>query len=321
MKILVTGGFGYIGSFMVQRLLEDNHEVVILDKVQKDLFSGRIKSYIGDLLDKKFVESVFSAESFDAVIHFAGFISMGESMEKPGKYFENNIVGALNILDAMVKHGIKKFVFSSTAGVYGNPTTTPIPEDHPKNPTNPYGESKYAVERLLEWYSQIHGISAVSLRYFNAAGASIDGQRGEDHASESHLIPRAISALLKDEDFMLFGDDYDTPDGTCVRDYIHVLDLAEAHMLALKKLDTQAGNFCYNVGTGKGYSNKDVLQMVEKISGQSIKTHIASRRAGDADILVADSSKIQTELGFSPKFSRLETIVESAWKYHSGKNA
>lgn len=321
MKILVTGGFGYIGSFMVQRLLEDSHGVVVMDRVQKDLFSGRIKSYVGDLLDKKFVESVFSAESFDAVIHFAALISMGESMEKPEKYFENNIVGALNILDAMVKHGVKKFVFSSTAGVYGNPATTPIPEDHPKNPTNPYGESKYVVERLLEWYSQIHKISVVSLRYFNASGASLDSQMGEDHANESHLIPRAISALLKDEDFMLFGDDYQTPDGTCVRDYIHVLDLAEAHMLALKKLDTQAGNFCYNVGTGKGYSNREVLQMVEKISGKRIKTHVASRRAGDADILVADASRITAELGFAPLYSSLETIVESAWKYHLGKNA
>jgi len=260
---------------------------------------------------------VFSSSQFDAVIHFAGYISMEESARDPGLCFCNNTSGSLEIIEHCKRNNVKNFIFSSTAGVYGNPIKIPIPEDHPTNPVNPYGESKLMVEKILSWFNKIDGLSYACLRYFNASGAAIDGSMGEAHDPETHIIPKAIEAALNNNEFKMFGTDYQTQDGTCVRDYIHVLDLVEAHILALEKLVKDKGGYIYNVGTGKGYSNKEVVEMVKKISGINFPIVELERRSGDADSLVADSSKIRNELGFNPKYSDLETIVKTAWEYHS----
>ena len=323
MKILVTGGAGYIGSFMTKCLLERGDEVVVADSLErghKEVIDSRAKFYQGNLLDKNFVESLFKENKFDGVIHFAGFISMGESMENPYIYFQNNVFSALNLMEEMVKTSTNNFIFSSSAGVYGNPVKVPIPEDHPTNPENPYGESKLMVEKLMKWYQKTHGLNSVALRYFNAAGAALDGKYGENHNPETHIIPNIITSLLDNKQFNLFGNDYKTKDGTCVRDYIHVLDLVEAHVLAIEKLKSSPGSYAYNVGTGNGFSNKEVIQMVEKVSGQKINVVNSPRRPGDADELIADSSKIKTELKFSPKHSDLETIISSAWQWHSKRS-
>jgi UDP-glucose 4-epimerase len=319
MKILVTGGAGYIGSFMTKRLLERGDEVVVIDSLErgrKEVVDLKAKLYIGNLLDKEFVSKVFSENKFDGVINFAGFISMGESMENPYIYFLNNTFSALNVMEEMVKTKTNNFIFSSSAGVYGNPTKIPIPEDHPKNPENPYGESKLMVERIMSWYQKTHDLNCVALRYFNASGASLDGKSGENHDPESHIIPCIINAIMEGEGFKLFGTDYKTKDGTCVRDYIHVLDLVEAHVLAIEKIRRDKGLYIYNVGTGNGYSNKEVIDMVKKVSGRDIKVEESARRPGDADALIADASRIRKELGFSPKYSDLQTIIETAWKWH-----
>jgi UDP-glucose 4-epimerase len=230
-------------------------------------------------------------------------------------YYDDNVGAAVKLLDAMIEHNVKKFIFSSTAGVYGNPNEIPIPEDHEKNPENPYGHSKLLVEEILTWYRKIHGLDYVVLRYFNASGAALDGSMGERHNPETHLIPAAIRALLEEKPFTLFGTDYDTPDGSCVRDYIHVLDLVEAHVLAMQKLEV-SGGYTYNVGTGHGFSNKEVLEMIKKITGKDIQISNSDRRPGDAATLVANAEKIKADLGFSPKYSDLETIVTSAWEWH-----
>ncbi|HSW98163.1 MAG TPA: UDP-glucose 4-epimerase GalE [Candidatus Saccharimonadales bacterium] len=319
MKILLTGGAGYIGSFMVKRLLDEGHQVIVADSLvrgHRAFVDKRAPLEVGDLSDEQFLTSLFGHHYFDAVIHFAGFISMGESMENPGMYFLDNTMVSVKLLDKMQEKGVKKFIFSSTAGVYGNPTKIPITEDHSKKPTNPYGESKLMVEQILRWYGDIHGINSVCLRYFNAAGAALDGSMGEDHEPESHLIPSIIRSILNKSDFTLYGDDYKTKDGTCVRDYIHVLDLVEAHILALGKIDKDQGSFIYNVGTGNGYSNKEVIDTVERVTGQKLTVKIVSRRPGDADTLIADSTKIKNELGFAPAHSDIETIVQTAWKWH-----
>ncbi|HSX40967.1 MAG TPA: UDP-glucose 4-epimerase GalE [Candidatus Saccharimonadales bacterium] len=318
-RILVTGGAGYIGSFMVKRLLDEKFEVVVADNLlrgHKEAVDQRAKLLVGDLNDENFIESLFATVSFDAVVHFAGYISMGESMEKPDLYFQNNSFATFKLLDAVMKNKVPAFIFSSTAGVYGNPSQLPIPESHPTHPTNPYGESKLMIEQMLSWYHKIYGLSFAALRYFNAAGAAIDGSMGEAHDPETHIIPNAISALLSDKPFTLYGEDYNTSDGTCIRDYIHIHDLIEAHMLALKALSQKKGGI-YNVGTGTGHSNKEVLDMIKKVTGKELKVNVAKRRPGDADMLIADPNRIQQELGFSCKHSDLQTIVESAWKWHS----
>lgn len=319
MKILVTGGAGYIGSFMTKRLLDEGLSVVIIDNLSrghKEAVDTRAVLRIGDILNKDFIKNIFQNQKFDAVIHFAGYISMAESVEKPSVYFENNVLGALNILEEMRKNSVSKIIFSSTAGVYGNPEKVPISEDHKTIPTNPYGESKLMVEKILSWYNKVYATNFVSLRYFNAAGGSRDGSMGEDHNPESHIIPNAINAALNNSEFVLYGDDYKTEDGTCIRDYIHVIDLIEAHLLAIKKLEREKGEFIYNVGTGKGNSNKEVIEMIKKISGINFKIKISDRRPGDADVLVADPRKINEELNFVPKYSDLETIVRTAWSWH-----
>ena len=319
MQVLVTGGAGYIGSFMTKRLLREGYEVVVIDSLEKghkEAIDEKATFVKGNILDKKFLDELFKSYSFDAVFHFAAYISMGESMEKPGMYFENNVLGSVNVFDAMAKHNVKSLIFSSTAGVYGNPEVTPIPEDHPKRPTNPYGESKLFVEKILQWYHTIHGINSVCLRYFNAAGAALDGSIGEAHAPETHIIPNIISAVLRNNPFSLFGTDYKTDDGTCVRDYIHVLDLAESHILCLKGLRHKSGALHYNVGTGKGYSNKEVIDMVKKVTSSDIAIQKVEKRPGDAEVLIANPDKIKRELGFIPKYSDLETIVITAWEWH-----
>jgi len=318
MNFLVTGGAGYIGSFMTRRLLDEGHSVIVADSLErgKEAFvDKRAKLFTGNLLDKEFVKNLFD-EKFDAVFHFAGYISMAESVERPDLYLKNNVISSMNLASEMIKTGQNNFIFSSTAGVYGVPQITPIPEDHPKVPDNPYGESKLTVEIVLEWYKNNHNLNFIALRYFNAAGASLDGSIGEDHIPETHIIPLAIKAMLTDQDFSLYGIDYDTPDGSAIRDYIHVLDLVEAHLLAFEKISKERDGFYYNVGTGKGHSNREIVQTIEKIAGKKIKVVEKERRAGDVPILIADSSKIKKELGFAPKYSDIDTIIKSALSWH-----
>jgi len=319
MRVLVTGGAGYIGSFMVHRLQADGHQVVVLDSLErskKEKIPEGIRFIQGSLLEKEALQEAFS-EPIDAVIHFAAYISVGESAKCPGIYFKNNVEATINLLEKMVEKQVSRIVFSSSAAVYGNPQTIPIPEDHPKNPESPYGESKLMVERILYWYYKSNNISSVSLRYFNASGAALDGSLGETHDPETHIIPNAIKAALHNTSFTLFGTDYDTKDGTCIRDYIHVVDLVQAHLLAVEKLQKGEGAFSYNVGTGEGYSNQEVLQMVEEVSGKQIVIEKNKRREGDPAQLIADPKRIREELGFQPQHSDLRTIVTSAFKWHS----
>lgn len=322
MKTLVTGGAGYIGSFMTRLLLDRGYEVIVFDNLERghrEAVDPRAKFFLGDLKNRGDIEKLFKEEKLDAVLHFAGHISVEESTKNPELYQNNNVIGSKNLFDIAIELGnVRKIIFSSTAAVYGNPIEVPISENHPKNPTNPYGETKLQVENLLsEIRRENPSLSFACLRYFNAAGASLDGGMGEAHVPETHIIPLAIKAALEDKEFNLYGTDYDTPDGTCIRDYIHVLDLVEAHILALNKLSESIDGYFYNVGTGKGYSNKEVIDTIEKISGKKIKINVSPRRPGDANELVADPEKIKSELGFSPSYSSLETIVESAWKWHS----
>jgi UDP-glucose-4-epimerase GalE len=318
MKILVTGGAGYIGSITVQELVKAGHQVVIFDSLvhgHKQAVAG-VPTVVGETQDKQLVSRVLTEEKIQAVIHFAAFIETGEAMREPHKYFENNVYGSLQLVKAMVETGVDTLVFSSTAGVYGNPVRLPITEDDPKDPSSPYGESKLMVERMLKWFDQIHNLRSITLRYFNAAGATLDGKLGEAHDPESHLVPNLLKAALTTKPVTINGDDYPTADGTCIRDYIHVLDLAQAHILALEALKKGHKTDTYNVGTGKGYSNKEVLKMVEQVSGKELAVRYGPRRPGDAAELVADSSKLQKEFGWKPHCSDLKTIVETAYKWH-----
>ena len=322
MNILVTGGAGYIGSFMTRRLLDDGHSVVVVDSLvrgHKAYIDSRATFFQGDLLDTNFVKKIFSQNSFDGVIHFAGYISMAESMENPGIYFQNNVYSIITILEHMKKTESNNVIFSSTAGIYGNPSQIPIPEDHLKNPENPYGESKLMAEKILHWYHKIDGINSTCLRYFNACGAALDGSFGEDHDPETHIIPLAMHAALQKKPFSLYGQDYPTKDGTCIRDYIHVLDLIDAHVRALENLQKSSGAHVYNVGTGKGFSNKEILGKVRQITGVDFEITSMPKRAGDAAILIANVTKIKNELGFETKYSDLDTIISSAYKWYTQK--
>jgi len=320
-KVLVTGGAGYIGSFTVKALKGSGFEPVVFDSLEtghREAIKG-IKIYQGNLQkDIELLDKVFKEEKPDAVVHFAAYIEVGESVENPQKYFFNNIFGTLNLLSVMINNQVLKIVFSSTAAVYGEPTKIPIDEDDLKLPTNPYGESKLIIEKILNWYGKSYGLSSVALRYFNAAGAALDGNVGQDYPKPTHLITRACEAALgKRKDFQINGNDYETPDNTCIRDYIHVLDLAEAHMAALKSLEEgEKGYHHYNVGTGSGYSVLGVVKMVKQVSGVNFSSPIGPRREGDPARLVAKAEKIKKELGWEPKYSDLKTIVETAWKWH-----
>ncbi|KKR71554.1 MAG: UDP-glucose 4-epimerase [Microgenomates group bacterium GW2011_GWC1_41_8] len=319
MKILVTGGAGYIGSIMTRQLLDAGYGAIVYDNLTngyQDTVDKRATFVKGDLLDKELVASTLRSHTIQAVLHFGGLISVGESMRDPGKYFTNNVSGTVNLLEAMVNQNAKFIIFSSTAGVYGNPQSIPIKENHPANPTSVYGESKLMIEKILSWYDQIHEIKSVSLRYFNAAGASLDGVLGERHKEETHIIPLAIQSVLSKSSFSLYGTDYDTPDGTCIRDYIHVEDLCHAHLMVLEQSLSHKISAVYNIGTGRGYSNKEILDTVEQISGKKLTVRTESRRPGDPSQLIADPSKITNELGWTPKHSDLPTIIQSAWDFH-----
>jgi UDP-glucose 4-epimerase len=317
-KILVTGGAGYIGSFMVRELQSKGFEPVILDNLSCG-HKEAVKDYRLEMIDlvtqKDKLDEFLVSEKFDGVIHMASFIQMGESFVNPAKYYENNVVGFLNLLDSMRKTGTNKIIISSSAGVYGNPVKVPIEENDPKNPLNPYGETKYILERMLEDYDSAYGTKFISIRYFNAAGAAIDGSIGEDHPEESHLIPNIIKKALKGEEIEIFGNDYKTPDGTNIRDYIHVLDLVEAHSIAMQKLLDGANSNFYNVGIGRGYSNKEVIDMVKVATGMELKVKYGPKRAGDADALYASIDKIKKDFNWVPKYG-LKEIIGSAYLWH-----
>lgn len=317
-KILVTGGAGYIGSHTVKLLQEQGLDVVVFD----NLSTGHANNVscpliVGDLGNRALLKKIFDEYQIDAVIHFAGSLLVEESVLFPDKYFENNVANGINLLDAMVEYKVKKIIDSSSAAVYGEPHYVPIDEDHPRKPVNPYGETKLMFEKILRWYSEAYNMSSVSLRYFNAAGGSLQGDSGEDHPVETHLIPKVLRVASRQEELLkIYGNDYPTPDGTCIRDYIHVLDLAEAHRLALEKLENDTGVFYYNVGTGKGISVSEVVNASMEITKKMIPIEYAPRRPGDPAVLVADVSKIKSELGFEAKYSDLETIIGTSWTWH-----
>ena len=316
MNILVTGGAGYIGSVVADELLKAGHTVTVYDSLvrgHRAAVPKEARFVQGDVLDHVALNRMMAGDHFDAVMHFAAFIEAGESMREPGRFFRNNVAGSLNLIEATVAHSIPRFVFSSTAAVYAS-KDTPLTEEDPLGPASVYGQTKLMIEQMLGWYHRIHGLRYAALRYFNAAGAT--PERGEDHRPETHLIPNILRVALGQRDrFTLFGNDYPTPDGTCIRDYIHVLDLASAHLLALEALDERE-EMIYSLGNGAGYSNLQVLETARQVTGHPIPTKIAPRRPGDAPVLVADASRIRQELGWEPQYPDLRTIVEHAWEWH-----
>ncbi len=313
MKILVAGGAGYIGSCTVEYLLEKGHEVAVYDALlngHRAAVDSRAKFYYGNLADTNELNRVMKDFSPEGVIHFAAFIEVGESMKDPGKYFTNNVGNAINLAEAAAHAKVRKLVFSSTAAVYGMPDVVPISEKLPKAPINPYGRSKLMFEQVLDWYQRIYGMQYTALRYFNAAGAT--ALHGEDHHPETHLIPLVIQAAMGVRpSISIFGTNYATPDRTCIRDYVHVLDLAQAHLLALQQESSDA----FNLGSGKGYSVRQVIDTVRKVSGKEFAVKEEERRPGDPDELIADSTKAKTDLGWKPQYDNLETIVRSAWEW------
>ena len=324
MKVLVCGGAGYIGSHAVLALLEKGYEVLVLDSLEKGHRAAVMDGaelYVGDLRDPICLDRVFGENKIDAVMHFAAYSLVAESVAEPQKYYHNNVYGSLCLLEAMRKHGVNKIVFSSTAATYGEPEHVPISESQRTRPTSPYGETKLAVENMLGWYSKAYGLAYMALRYFNVAGAHISGKIGEDHRPETHLIPLMLRAALGESDgIQIFGSDYDTPDGTCIRDYIHVMDLVEAHVLALDALfKDDAKSKVYNLGYGHGFSNMEILEAVRRVTGKAIRAEITARRPGDPSVLIASPEAVMQELGFSPKFGCLDTIIESAWAFHKNK--
>ncbi len=316
--ILVTGGAGYIGSHVVKELLRGGHNPVILDNLQ----TGHRKAVLnaplmeGDLSDQETTPKIFQLNSIDAVMHFAADCLVGESVHNPEKYFNNNVKNGIKLLEIIEQFHVKKFVFSSSAAVYGEPREIPISEEHPCAPTNPYGETKWVFEKTLQAFHDAGKLDFISLRYFNAAGAHQDGNLGEDHSPETHLIPLVIKSALDGSTVRLYGTDYTTPDGTCIRDYIHVQDLARAHILALQKLEREDQSAIYNLGNGNGYSVREVIETVRKVTGRKVASVDSPRRPGDPARLVASSDKIRRELGWTPEYPDLETIVRTAWDWH-----
>ena len=314
MKIFVVGGAGYIGSVCSELLLNEGHEVAIFDNLSEGhraAVDPRANFIEGELADRQKIQTALAAHRPDAVMHFAANALVGESMHNPSKYFRNNISNGLNLLDAMVDAGVRRIVFSSTCAIFGPPDRLPIDETAQPRPISPYGESKLAFEKILRWYDEIHGMKFVCLRYFNASGAT--AKFGEDHRPETHLIPTVLQVALGEKpNVEIYGTDYDTPDGTCIRDYIHIRDLASAHILALGK----AATGCYNLGTGGGSSVREVIESCRKITGRKIETIEKPRRPGDPPRLIASSKRIKKELGWKPQFQSLDVIIESAWKWH-----
>ena len=320
MAILVCGGAGYIGSHAVYQLVKAGEKVVIVDNLQtghRGAINPATKFYQGDIRDVRILDKIFNENKIEAVIHFAANSLVGESVEKPLTYFNNNVYGMQILLESMVRNGVDKIVFSSTAATYGEPEKIPIEENDRTQPTNPYGESKLIMEKMMKWVSRANGIRFVSLRYFNAAGAVEDGSIGEDHHPETHLIPLILQVPLGKRDHItIFGDDYPTPDGTCLRDYIHVIDLADAHILALNYLREGGASNVFNLGNGQGFSVKEMIIAAQKVTGQKIKTEMGTRRAGDPAQLIASSDKAKKILGWTPQFANVEKIIETAWTWH-----
>jgi UDP-glucose-4-epimerase GalE len=317
-SVLVTGGAGYIGSHAVKALRRRGDRVVVYD----DFSAGHREAAIhahetieGSVHDAAAVRRAIRDHGVDAVMHFAAWLSVGSSVRDPAGYYRNNVAGTLSVLDAMVAEGVRHVVFSSTAAVFGDPIETPITEAHPTRPINAYGETKLAEERALPHYERAYGLRSVSLRYFNAAGADPEGELGEDHVPEEHVIPRAIDAALGRASFQVFGDDYDTPDGTCLRDYVHVTDLAAAHLAALDALRSGAPSACYNLGNGRPTSVRAVLDSVARVTGRTVPFAMAPRRPGDPAVLYASSDRIRRELGWRPEYEQIDTIVETAWRW------
>ncbi|GEN89738.1 UDP-glucose 4-epimerase GalE [Oceanobacillus sojae] len=320
MTILVSGGAGYIGSHTVLYLQQQNEEVIVLDNFSKGHRNALhdVKFYEGDLADTVLLDKVFQENKIDAIIHFAASSLVGESMEKPLDYYENNVLSTFQLIKKAVEHNVNNIVFSSTAATYGEPKNIPILETDPTIPTNPYGETKLAIEKMLKWSYEAYGLNSICLRYFNAAGADPEGKIGEDHTPESHLIPIVLEAALGQRDGVkIFGDDYPTADGTCIRDYIHVLDLAQAHYLAVQKLLNDGGCDVFNLGNGHGFSVKEVIETCRKVTQKDIKADVSPRREGDPAQLIASSDKAKNILGWKPHYDNLETMVQHAWNWHS----
>ncbi|MGE6580262.1 UDP-glucose 4-epimerase GalE [Vreelandella aquamarina] len=322
-NILIAGGAGYIGSYMVKQLARAGHSVVVLDNLTTGVreLACHGKLVVGDLADTALLESLFAEHHFDGVMHFAAASLVGESMQDPGKYYRNNVANTLNLLEVMVRHGVKHFIFSSTAATFGEPEYVPIDEAHPQTPINPYGASKLMVERMLQDYASAYGVNSVCLRYFNACGADPEGELGECHEPETHLIPLILQAASgRRESITVFGRDYATEDGTCIRDYIHIEDLCSAHALALEALvqGKKQGALAYNLGNGQGYSVQQVIEMVERVvaeDGYTLTVDEGARRSGDPATLVADATLARRELGWQPQYADLETIIRHAWAW------
>ncbi|WP_100406515.1 UDP-glucose 4-epimerase GalE [Bacillus solitudinis] len=322
MAILITGGAGYIGSHTVLYFLDQGEDVIVLDNLDKGHQQAILGAtfYQGSLQDEALLDNLFSKHDIEAVVHFAASSLVGESVVKPLEYYENNVIATHSLVKQMVKHQVKNIVFSSTAATYGEPTSIPIKESDPTNPTSPYGETKLAIEKLFRWCDGAYGLKSVSLRYFNAAGADPKGRIGEDHTPESHLIPIVLQVALGQRDSVhIFGEDYQTEDGSCVRDYIHVMDLAEAHYLALQKLRRDKKTAVYNLGNGTGFSVKEVIETCRSVTGHSIPAVVSERRPGDPATLIASADLAQDELGWTPRYNKLDAIVEHAWNWHKSR--
>lgn len=320
MSILVLGGAGYIGSHAVDLLIEKGYDVVVIDNLltgHRGAVNPQATFYEGDIRDKTFMDEVFTKETIDGVIHFAASSLVGESVENPLKYFDNNVMGTIVTLETMEKHGVKYIVFSSTAATYGEPDEVPITELTPTNPKNPYGESKLMMEKMMKWCDEAYGMKYVALRYFNVAGAKLDGTIGEDHTPETHLVPLILQTALGQRDVItIFGDDYETKDGTCIRDYVHVMDLCEAHILALEYLKAGGQSEAINLGSSEGFSVKEMIAEAREVTGKEIPEKMGARRAGDPSVLIASSEKAKKVLGWVPKYTNVETILETAWQWH-----
>lgn len=322
MATLVLGGAGYIGSHTVDRLIEKGEKTIVVDSLvtgHRQAVNKDAKFYQGDIADKDFMRQVFKENSdIDAVIYFAAYSLVAESMKKPLKYFDNNTAGMVKLLEVMNEFSIDKIVFSSTAAIYGIPEEVPIKETTPQNPINPYGESKLMMEKIMRWADKAYGIKFVPLRYFNVAGAKPDGSIGEDHMPETHLLPIVLQvAMGKRDKLQIFGDDYNTPDGTNIRDYVHPLDLADAHILAVDYLKAGNPSTAFNLGSSTGFSNREILEAARKVTNKEIPAEIAPRRGGDPDVLVASSTKAREVLGWKPQFDDISKIIETAWKWHT----
>ncbi len=318
MRVLIVGGAGYIGSHMVNQLVGEGFEVTTLDNLSagyRDAVTGG-EFVEGDLADPALLDRLLGEGRFDGVMHFASYIQVGESVREPSKYYRNNVTNTQNLLDAMVAHDVKRFIFSSTAAIFGEPERVPMDEDHPKAPLSPYGRSKLMVEQMLGDYDIAYGLKSACLRYFNAAGAHPDGNIGERHEPETHLIPLVLQAASgRRASISVFGTDYDTPDGTCIRDYIHVVDLCTAHRLALEKLRDGAPSCAYNLGNGNGFSVQEVIEAARRVTAREIRVEHGPRRAGDPARLVADAARARAELGWTPLHADLDTIIADAWRF------